>query len=151
MAKQSFFAEQRSGHNDPNFFSRMSIDEIRKSVKRIVRDIKFGNIVDQDFIYFTNPAVIGACVSESYVQFETAHTITNALNYYIVELRRGNAPYGENFNDQFRSASAEQVKQNYKACIWLYIYNRFLDIQNGADPKSTLESIRIMDFNVNAI
>ncbi len=35
--RSSYFAEKRGQNNDPNFFNRIPLDEIRKNVKRIMQ------------------------------------------------------------------------------------------------------------------
>lgn len=151
MAKQSFFAERRSTNNNPNFFNHMSVEEIQKSVKRIIKDIKFDNIQETDYHYFINNKVLTACITESYSQYKTAAVTLNALNYYIdKELKMGfnNIP---GISDTLACASNEQMKQNLKYHIWGQIYNLFLSIQQGAEVISTLKNIQLMDFNVNIL
>jgi hypothetical protein len=151
MARQSFFAEKRSANNNPNFFNNMSVDEIRKSVKRIIRDIKFDNIAEQDYLYFTNEKVLSACLTESYVQYQTASVLVNALNYYIQDgLISGFVPYRTTDINQERAlATNEQTKQNDRCYNWLQLYQMFNAIYNGADVISTLKNIQLMNLNVN--
>lgn len=152
MAKTSFFAERRAQNNDPNFFDHMSADELRKSVKRIVRDLKFDNIVHNDYVYFTNPKVLEACLSESYNQFKTAQTMMNALIYYINEpLKQGIVPNKSiNVVDERITASNELSKQTTRCNVWLTLYQMFNSIYyNKAEVKTTLAPIQNMQFNVN--
>ena len=50
MARQSYFAEKRGRNNDPNFFNRVPMEEIRKNVKRIIRDVKYDNRITKKII-----------------------------------------------------------------------------------------------------
>lgn len=153
MAKQSFFAEKRSSNNNPNFFNFMSIDEIRKSVKRIIRDVKFDNIQDQDYVYFTNAKVISACLEEAKNQWLSASVLVNALNYYINDgLSIGYLPHKNMDIGMERSAAAnEQLRQNSRCYMWMEIYRMFDAIFNGADAKTTLAYIKYLQFNVNEL
>lgn len=152
MAKQSYFAEMRIAKNDPNFFMRMNVDEIRKSVKRIIKDIKFDNIQDQDYSYFINTNVMSACLCESYEQWYSASVILNALNYYINDgLGNGYRPYkSTDITNERAKASAEQLKQNARCYLWMHIYLLFYSIYKYNAPiTQTLKSLQTMNFNVN--
>lgn len=152
MARQSYFAEMRSIKNDPNFFNRMSIDEIRRSVKRIIRDIKSNNIIDQDYLYFSNKNVISACLHESYVQWYSAGVVVNALNYYINDgLNSGYKPFkNTDIRVEMTKASNEQIKQNNRCYVWMSIYGLFYSIYyNNAEIISTLKNIQNMKFDIN--
>ena len=94
MARLSYFAEKRGQNNDPNFFNRVPLDEIRKNVKRIIKDIKFDMIQDQDFNYFHNPQIIQACIAEAQENYTSCVTICNSLNFYINECMDGNGVIG---------------------------------------------------------
>jgi hypothetical protein len=153
MARQSYFAEMRNIKNDPNFFNRMGVDEIKKNVKRIIRDIKFDNIDHRDYMYFTNAHVLTACMDEAHKQYESASVLVNSLNFYINEcLKNGHVPYKTtDVNIEHARASNEQLKQNDRCYIWGTIYNLFQSIYNGAEVQSTLKIIQTMDFNVNVL
>ena len=75
----SYFAEERQRNNNPNFYVRMRDDELRRNVKRIIRDIRNGVIDPQDFIYFKNDKIISACITESYQQYRSAEVIMTSL------------------------------------------------------------------------
>ena len=151
MARQSFFAEKRSQSNNPNFFNNMTIDDIRKNVKRIIRDIKYDNIVEQDYIYFTNERVLSACISESFAQYQSASVLVNALNYYVNDgLSSGFTPYrSTDIHEERARANTEQLIQNERCQIWLYLYQLFDAIRRGQEVMSTLKNIQVIKFNVN--
>lgn len=147
MARQSYFAEKREQNNDPNFFSRTPLDEIRRNVKRIVRDVKNGIIQPQDYTYFTNRQIQQACIEEAYYQLVTARTISNALNFYFSEgLNRGYKPFpSTNTIEERINVSNAQIAQNAKAKNWETIYVIFLNISNGADIMQSLNMITLID------
>ena len=68
MARQylSWFAEERKRNNNPNFYDKMDARDLERNVKRIVRDMRNGNIDEQDYIYFSNLRIISACINVSY-------------------------------------------------------------------------------------
>lgn len=149
--RNSYFSEMRGQRNDPNFFERISIDELRKSVKRIVKDVKYDNIAQADYMYFRNPNILSACKTESYEQWIAASVLVNALNYYInVGLKSGFAMFSTtDVNAEMVRAMNEQLKQNSRCYIWMTIYNIFNAIYNGVEPAVALKEIQNMKFNVN--
>lgn len=144
--RKSYFEEKRGQYSDPNFFNRpQAIDDINKNVKRIIKDIKYGLINDSDYIYFTNPNVISACVQIAFTNWVEAATITNALNYYInVGLANGYNPIGGDKIVETNNAGIAQIKYNSMAETWRVIYQMFVAVQNGADPKFCLSAITNM-------
>lgn len=80
--QKSYFEQQRISMNDPNFYKALTDQELRRQVKRIIRDIKNGSIAQQDMIYFKEPRIISACISVSYEESRKAGIITEALKYY---------------------------------------------------------------------
>ena len=48
----SYFADERGRNNNPNFFINMKDEDLRRQVKRIIRDIKNMTIEEQDLNYF---------------------------------------------------------------------------------------------------
>lgn len=141
--RQSYFAEKRGQNNNPNFFNFINIDELRKNVKRIVRDIKFGLIQEQDYTYFTNEKILSACLHESYDQYVAACTLVNSLNYYINNgLNGGYKPYpSSDVMSERINASNQQKIQNTRAYTWMNIYKIFNAIYYGAEIRSTLKAI----------
>ena len=145
--RQSYFAEKRGHNNDPNFFNRISLDEIRKNVKRIIKDIRYDIIQEQDYIYFYNNQIIQACISEAQYNYDTCVILCNSLNFYINEcLNRGIKTFpSTNIMEERVRACNEQIKQNMRAKHWYNIANMFIAISYGADPIQTLIPIKMID------
>lgn len=145
--RSSYFAEKRGQNNDPNFFNRIPLDEIRKNVKRIIKDIRFDMIQEQDYNYFHSPQIIQACISEAQENYISSVTICNSLNFYINEcLNRGIKAFpSSNITEDRLYASKEQVKQNMRAKYWNDILQMFIAISYGADIVSTLMPIKMID------
>lgn len=147
MARLSYFAEKRGQNNDPNFFNRISIDELRKNVKRIIKDIRFDMIQEQDYIYFHNPQILQACIVEAQENYMSCLIICNSLNFYINEcLNKGVKPFpSSNIMEERIYASKEQITQNMRANHWCNILQMFTAISYGADIISTLMPIKMID------
>lgn len=149
--KRSYFEDKRSQNNNPNFFRHVPFEELKRNVKRIVKDIKFDNIKHQDYQYFTNKNVLTACYFEAYSQWRTATVTYNALSYYISNVVNGafNIP-GIDANQERIEATNEQIKYAKKASLWFSIYKLFDAIYNNNAPiEQTLANIKNMKFNVN--
>lgn len=153
MARNSFFAEKRLGNNNPNFFNNMTVEEIRKNVKRIIRDIKYDNILEQDYIYFRNDKVISACLLESRYQFIRASVCANALGFYINDcLQYGITPYKTtNINVERLNAVNEQKIQNNKAFMWHEINAIFEVAAQPNSDLSILKNIATLNMNLNEL
>ena len=147
MARLSYFAEKRGQNNDPNFFNRIALDDIRKNVKRIVKDIKFDMIQEQDYMYFHSHQVLQACISEAQENYTSCVVTCNALNFYINEcLNRGIKSFpSTNISEERIHASNEQIKMNMRAKHGYTILQMFIAISYGADIKSTLMPIKMID------
>lgn len=137
--KRSFFQEQRETNTNPNFFNNMDIVLLRNNVRRIIRDIADNNILDTDYVYFTNERVLDACLQESYESFQTCQVIRHALISYrsIILPNRMVSPDIDIDLDYILTAN-ELTKISAKENIWATAYKLFSDIKNGADPKSVL-------------
>lgn len=147
MARQSYFAEKRGQNNDPNFFNRIPLDEIRKNVKRIIKDIRYDMIQEQDYNYFHSQQILQACIAEAQENYNTCVIICNSLNFYINEcLNRGIKGFpSTNIIQERIDASNEQIKQNMRAKHWYNILQMFIAISYGADIVTTLMPIRTID------
>ena len=65
--RMSYFGEIRQRYNDPSYFNNVSnrpdiIEDIRKNVKRIIKDAANGNIIEQDFMYFQSVNLVTICM-----------------------------------------------------------------------------------------
>lgn len=152
MARLSYFAEKRGQNNDPNFFNRIPLDEIRRNVKRIIRDIKMDNIQDQDYNYFYNSQVIQACIAEADENCMRATIIANSLNFYINEsLNKGIKLFpSTDINIERFAASNEHTIQNSRSKNWFTIKQIFIGIANGCygnDIRTALLPISMLDKN----
>lgn len=147
MARLSYFAEKRGQNNDPNFFNRIALDEIRKNVKRIIKDIRFDMIQEQDYNYFHNPQILQACIAEAQENYTSCVVICNSLNFYINEcLNKGIKTFpSSNIMEERMYASNEQIKQNMRAKHWYNILQMFIAISYGADIVTTLTPIKMID------
>ena len=143
----SYFAEEARRNNNPNFFVNMRDEDLRRQVKRIVRDMRNSNIEEQDFVYFKNDKIISACLTESYDQWKSAETIKNALLYYFnVPLANGTLPYpNANLWEERSNASNELGKFTNKSNLWNIAYRIFLDISNGADIGQAISNLYRID------
>ena len=147
MAKQSYFAEKRGQNNDPNFFNRIPLEDIRKNVKRIIKDIRFDNIQPQDYNYFCSSQIVQACIAEAQENYTSSSIICNSLNFYINEcLNKGIKPFPSTMITEERMfASQQQIIQNARAKNWYNILQIFIALSYGADIMSTLMPIRMID------
>ena len=143
----SYFAEKRGQNNDPNFFNRIPLDEIRKNIKRIIKDIRFDLIQEQDYNYFHSPQIIQACIAEAQENYTSSIVICNSLNFYINEcLNKGIKSFpSSNIMEERMYASKEQIVQNMRAKYWNDILHMFIAISYGADIVTTLMPIRMID------
>ena len=60
----------------------MDARDLERNVKRIVRDMRNGNIDEQDYIYFSNVRIISACINVSYREMRNANVTVLALQNY---------------------------------------------------------------------
>lgn len=148
MARQSYFAEKRGQNNDPNFFNRIPLDELRKNVKRIIKDIRFDMIQEYDYNYFYSTQVLQACISEAEENYMKCATLCNSLNFYINEcLNKGITAYpSTNIIVERVRACNEQIAQNMRAKHWYTILQMFKAISYGADIVSTLNIIKTIEI-----
>ena len=155
----SYFAEERQRNNNPNFYVRMRDDELRRNVKRIIRDIRNGVIDPQDFIYFKNDKIISACITESYQQYRSAEIIMTSLMMKFKSLN--NIPTGidviysdmlmcngtnaSNIWEERSVISNEMGRFSNKMTLWNTAYKVFMDISNGYDVQQCLYNLTLID------
>lgn len=151
MARKSYFEEKRGQYSDPNYFNKpQAVEDIAQNVKRIVRDVWFGMISDNDFNYFMSPNIINTCVATSYKYYVEANTISNSLMFYIQNgLNKGYTPLGGVLNQELTLACSEQARFGQRAYMWLAIYQLFYAITMGADIRQQLDQIK--SFSKQAI
>lgn len=163
MAKyMSYFAEERQRNNNPNFFLRMKDEDLRRNVRRIIRDIRNGSIEEQDLIYFKNDKIISACITESYQQFRSAEVIMTSLMMKFKALN--NVPVGteiiysdmlmcngtnaSNIWEERSVISNEMGKYSNKMTLWNLAYKTFMDISNGYDISQCLYNLTLVDNKI---
>lgn len=145
----SYFAEERSRNNNPAFFNNMRLQDLRTKVKRIIKDIKNDNIIDNDLIYFTNTNVISALIQESEANWSTNETIKNALIYYYNNALFNNiAPPNSTINQEIVNVTNEITAAMNRAMLWRVCYVTFVNISNGYDIKECLRNIQCLNKNL---
>ena len=140
----SYFADERGRNNNPNFFINMKDEDLRRQVKRIIRDIM--TIEEQDLNYFKADKILSACLSESYIQFKEAETLLNALTSYI----NGPLAFGPldpriNIWEERNNASNIISKVSNRLIVWRTAYYIFTEIQQGAEIHLALSNILALD------
>ena len=125
----SYFADERGRNNNPNFFINMKDEDLRRQVKRIIRDIKNMTIEEQDLNYFKADKILSACLSESYIQFKEAETLLNALTSYI----NGPLAFGPldpriNIWEERNNASNIISKVSNRLIVWRTAYYIFTEV-----------------------
>lgn len=134
----SYFAEERSRNNNPNFFKNMSSSDLRRQVKRIIKDIRNGSIELQDLVYFTQDNIISACITESYAQWKSAETIQNALMYYnssyLCHASQNQIVGSNNVWIERTNVANELGKFANKANVWNRAYIAFYNIKENIMP-----------------
>ncbi len=142
----SYFADERGRNNNPNFFINMKDEDLRRQVKRIIRDIKNMTIEEQDLNYFKADKILSACLSESYIQFKEAETLLNALTSYV----NGPLAFGPldpriNIWQERNNASNIISKVSNRLIVWRTAYYIFTEIQQGAEIHLALSNILALD------
>ena len=146
MARQylSWFAEERKRNNNPNFYDKMDTRDLERNVKRIVSDMRNGNIDEQDYIYFSNVRIISASINVSYREMRNANVTVLALQNY-------NSTYLYNMSISFpmddsimqdRQIATNLINTNAnKAGIWGQCYSIFTAIRGGGDVGSLIHCL----------
>ena len=146
----SFFAEMRR-NNNPRFYNTMSTDDLRRSVKRIVIDLKYNNIAEEDYVYFDNNTLFNICIDESERQYKNASVLLNAMNYYInCGLRAGYVPNPTiEYVEEYRNAVNEQKRLSILANYWKFIHATFISAgyKVGQDKVMALKMIQGLNIS----
>ena len=130
MAEQSYFSKMRDKYRDPNFYARISQDELKKNVKKIIKDICYDNLVEADYAYFNQPAIISALVAESGKECYTAGVLMRALQFYSeAGIKKGYQAVPMDLNLEQVLVSNEWATQNSKYNTWATINWCFNNIQ----------------------
>lgn len=147
MARKSYFEEKRSQYSNPNFFNTgNSLNDIANNVKRIIKDVKFGLISDEDYVYFQNNNVINVCTQVAYKNSVEAMTCANALQFYInMGLNKGYSPVGYEQLGELTNATNAYNTFSRRAYTWMEIYKMFTAVRSGYDVRSCLQFIVNID------
>lgn len=153
MAKKnnSYFTEERMRNNNPNFYVNMREQDLRRQVKRIIKDIKFGNITEPDLLYFTQDNIISACINECYENVSINNTMRNALIYYYNNsLGMNSGMDNETLYNERVNVSNILTAINNKCNVWSMAFYTFNDISINklTDPeliKAALSNIARLD------
>lgn len=146
MARQylSWFAEERKRNNNPNFYDKMDARDLERNVKRIVRDMRNGNIDEQDYIYFSNVRIISACINVSYREMRNANVTVLALqNYnssYLYNMSMSFPTDDNIMQDRQIATNLINVNAN-KAGIWGQCYSIFTAIRDGGDVSRLIHCL----------
>ena len=144
MARSSFFRE--NGQNNPNFLNNMRQNDIKRSIKRIILDVVNDNIIDEDYIYFTNIRLINFGMEEAIKNIRYAQTEYNCAYYY------SNSPYYQ-YNGLIDAPEGGNVQKIIATAItkmkaWETVYQCFQSLSLGNDPKWVFQYIRGNDNNI---
>jgi hypothetical protein len=141
--RRSYFEEKRS--YDPNFIrSGNCMSDVRSNIRRIIKDIYFDLISDNDYIYFTNESILSSLLTTSYENYRNNELILYALNDYLQKLSI-NVSFGGNVLEDRVRATNLQTKHNRLAQAWATIHQHFMYIKLGYDsPKNILKHIQNM-------
>lgn len=147
--RPSFFAEIRMKRNDPNYFNRTSVVELQKNVKRIIMDIKYGNILETDYVYFTSNNLLDACITYCYDNMIKAYLHKMAMMFY-------SNFYNKPGYSQYTLPESTEVMVNFGNLLMLdnqlYIvydafYRGFSDIRNGANIAQVILQLSNLNFD----
>ena len=151
MAKQklSYFEEKRIQYADPNFFNNdKNIIDMKQQMKRIIQDIKYNNIKQEDYIYFTNSKILLACIDACWQNYLSALAEYNAINYYINNgLYTTAIPQIATKFDEASRASTIAIKLSNKVFVWQHCYKVFHSIYNGWANLDILSTIQNFSSN----
>jgi len=143
----SYFDERRHRYADPNFYNRSDIvADISRNAKRIIRDIRFGNISEEDYIYFTQTNIINTLIQIAENGYKSSVTELNALNFYInYGIRNRMVPVWVDINEEISLAANSQITLNNRVNIWGTLMNLFYNVRNGADPHILNGCLNLFD------
>ena len=149
--RNSYFADLRSRYNDPNYVNRPEMaEDIQRNVRRIIKDVSNGNIIPEDFIYFTSQKLIQICIDECSFQMKHSGTIMNALNYYIntVLIHRMQPIWADPMMEHSNANSAI-IEFTAKYGIWMTAYKDFSNIFAGGNPMQELSDLVQLKKDIN--
>ena len=145
---KSYFEQMRIQNNDPAFYNGMRQEEIERQVKRICKDIRNGNILEQDYVYFKNDRIISACLRVSYTESRKYNIIAEALGYYnntqLMQIMTM-SNYSPDALEKRGFCTNAYNEASIKASIWNECYLMFDAIFRGNDVESMLNQLQTID------
>ena len=153
--RMSYFGEIRQRYNDPSYFNNVSnrpdiIEDIRKNVKRIIKDAANGNIIEQDFMYFQSVNLVTICMDVCNENISLINTQVHALQYYINNVLMHNyQPLYVSRQPEHSNAARLFDDCTAKLGIWMASYNAFNGIMRGGNPIQELSTLIQLKQQIN--
>ena len=135
----SFFENEIKRNNNPNFFNNMKVDELRRNVKKIIRDIHSNLIADNHYQFFTNEKVISACIQEAKYQMDRSRIIYNSLQSERNNMSINNLT-SIYCNINMGAGLLTELLNEYgmKTNTWWCIYEAFCNVQAVNDTNQII-------------
>lgn len=142
MARQSYFGELKSrGDHNANdlrdLFNNKSplpdkLLKRKRIITRIMNDLAYGNIEDNDYSYFMGQFVIDSIINEAYMQSKKSEALYIATSRLTKDIDNGFMPYqGCDVNAIYVSALDTASTHMQLASLWLNIYMTFNNLKNS--------------------
>lgn len=142
MARQSYFGELKSrgdhnGNDLRDLFNNKSplpdkLMKRKKIITRIMNDMAYGNIDDNDYSYFMSQFIIDSIINEAYMQSKKSEALYLATSRFTKELDNGYMPYhGCDVNAIYVSALETSSTHMQLASLWLNIYMTFNNLKSS--------------------
>ena len=158
MAKKdkSFFDDKRYGFSDANFINREDFyKDLSKpnAYKRIVRDVTYNTISDNDYIYFTHNRFITTLRMYATIELNHNKVIANALSYYVQDVLTTNRIYQSrepvNVLAELNISKGIEELVHHRVFVWTQFLTALDMILNGvATPQQAFDSYRL-SFGTN--
>lgn len=148
--RPSYITEIRNRYNDPNYFNRTPISELQKQTNRIISDIRYGKITEEDLIYFSSRNLLDALINECYVRKLTAEIHAKSMRFYCAFYNKPGynvyaSPMGPSEIVEMGNVLTKD-EQLYN--IYTTFYNAFTSIKlYNADVKNTLTALQNFNFD----
>lgn len=138
MARTSFFRE--NGQNNPNFLVNMDLNNLKRNIRRILLDVVNDNIINDDYIYFTNKRLIDIGMDECFKNMKYAQTEYNCAYYYSLSTQ---CQYKQ-ISDPYEANNVAKIMTNAttKLKAWETAYQCFYSLSLGYDPIWVFQCIR---------
>ena len=149
MARVSYFAEMRTVKHNPSFYLNIKQEELDKNVKRIIRDIKYDNIEEQDYKYFQCESILNSCIRVAMQQNGLALATHRALTDYREKLNSSRTCFNNDaINTEMTYVDKKVMEYENKSSVWHTIYWCFYSIKYcNAGIHTTLYNIKTLNFD----